>query len=107
VEHRAVIEQAKGVLMLAYRLDADGAFSLLAWHSQRRNQKLHLVAARLVERLNETEFSGSSLRSGIDRLLGQDGQAPSEPAGTIATAGEAATLHSRPPPNLDETGPRR
>ena len=33
-KHRAVIEQAKGMLMLTYRIDADTAFELLRRHSQ-------------------------------------------------------------------------
>ncbi|HEU5486586.1 MAG TPA: ANTAR domain-containing protein [Microlunatus sp.] len=48
VEHRAVIEQAKGMLMLTERLDADAAFAVLAQRSQAANTKLHLVAAELV-----------------------------------------------------------
>lgn len=33
-QQRAVIEQAKGVLMLTFGLNADAAFALLVWHSQ-------------------------------------------------------------------------
>ena len=48
---RAVIEQAKGVLMAgAPELDADGAFDLLRRASQRENVKLRDVAKRIVER---------------------------------------------------------
>jgi GAF domain-containing protein len=48
---RAVIEQAKGILMAgAPELDADGAFDLLRRASQRENVKLRDVARRIVER---------------------------------------------------------
>ncbi|MDT5181380.1 MAG: hypothetical protein QOJ95_5578 [Mycobacterium sp.] len=42
--NRAVIEQAKGMLMFIYGVDADGAFALLRDESQRRNVKLRHVA---------------------------------------------------------------
>jgi ANTAR domain-containing protein/GAF domain-containing protein len=46
---RAVIEQAKGILMAQQRIDADAAFRELAHVSQRTNTKLHDVARLLVE----------------------------------------------------------
>lgn len=49
LDHRAVIEQAKGVLMLAHGVDADEAFSLLRAYSQDNNIKVRDVADRLVE----------------------------------------------------------
>ncbi len=48
---RAVIEQAKGALMLTYRMDADAAFAWLLRRSQTTNTKLHDVAAALVAQL--------------------------------------------------------
>lgn len=47
-EHRASIEQAKGMLMLAYGVDADAAFGLLRWQSQHHNVKLRSLAEQLV-----------------------------------------------------------
>jgi len=48
---RAVIEQAKGMLMAqSPGLDAEGAFDLLRRASQRENVKLRLIAQRIVER---------------------------------------------------------
>ncbi len=44
VENRAVIEQAKGVLMAVYDIDADSAFELLKWGSQDTNTKLRTLA---------------------------------------------------------------
>ena len=46
---RAVIEQAKGVLMERYKITADQAFTLLAKASQRSNVKLRDVADELVQ----------------------------------------------------------
>jgi ANTAR domain/PAS fold len=48
VANRAVIEQAKGMLMAIYDISADAAFALLRWRSQELNIKLHQVAAKLV-----------------------------------------------------------
>ena len=51
VKTRAVIEQAKGMLMArSPRLTADEAFDLLRKASQRENVKLRLIAQRIVER---------------------------------------------------------
>jgi GAF domain-containing protein len=51
MESRAVIEQAKGMLMAQTpSLDPDGAFQLLVKASQRENIKLREVALRIVER---------------------------------------------------------
>jgi response regulator NasT len=46
---RAVIEQAKGILMAHHSLDEDGAFALLREHSQRGTRKLGDVAASIVD----------------------------------------------------------
>jgi GAF domain-containing protein len=45
---RAVIEQAKGVLMAQQRCDADAAFDLLRTTSQHSNRKLRELAAEIV-----------------------------------------------------------
>ena len=68
-EHRAVIEQAKGALMLAYHLDADAAFALLCWHSQRTNRKLHVVASTVMSGIVSDGLPSTSLRNAIDKLL--------------------------------------
>jgi transcriptional regulator with GAF, ATPase, and Fis domain len=48
LESRAVIDQAKGILMERYRMTADQAFQLLAGVSTRSNTKLREIAERLV-----------------------------------------------------------
>jgi transcriptional regulator with GAF, ATPase, and Fis domain len=45
---RAVIDQAKGVLMAVHHIDADTAFATLVGQSQRENVKLRDLATRLV-----------------------------------------------------------
>ncbi|MGR7024653.1 GAF and ANTAR domain-containing protein [Geodermatophilus sp. URMC 62] len=48
MESRAVIEQAKGVLMAQRHVDAEGAFDLLRAASQRYNRKLRDIATGIV-----------------------------------------------------------
>jgi fructose-specific component phosphotransferase system IIB-like protein len=48
-EARGGIEQAKGMLMVVYRIDADSAFELLKWRSQESNVKLRLLAEQVVK----------------------------------------------------------
>jgi GAF domain-containing protein len=48
LENRAVIEQAKGILMERYKLTADYAFRLLAVASMNANRKLRHIADELV-----------------------------------------------------------
>jgi hypothetical protein len=69
-ESRSSIEQAKGMLMLIYRIDARAAFELLKWRSQETNVKLRLLAERLL-----ADFTGLSYeetlppRAVFDHLL--------------------------------------
>ncbi|MGB3481921.1 MAG: PAS and ANTAR domain-containing protein [Mycobacterium sp.] len=50
--HRAIIEQAKGMVMLAYSIPADRAFDVLKWRSQQSNTKIRTFvhAARRTRR---------------------------------------------------------
>jgi hypothetical protein len=48
VENRAVIEQAKGMLMLKHRCDADSAFGLLIEISRRERRKVREIAGDIV-----------------------------------------------------------
>ena len=68
-EHRAVIEQAKGMLMLIYGLDDDAAFDLLRWRSQSSNVKLRLLAAKIVEDFRAVRDDGITSRSAFDHAL--------------------------------------
>lgn len=53
--HRAVIEQAKGLLMGRHGIDADQAFALLSAMSQRENKKLRLLAAEIMASARRTD----------------------------------------------------
>lgn len=48
-ESRAVIDQAKGVLMAAHGISAERAFDILVWRSQETNIKVRELAARFVD----------------------------------------------------------
>ena len=47
-QSRASIEQAKGMLMAIYGIDAETAFDLLKWRSQESNVKLRPLAEQIV-----------------------------------------------------------
>ena len=47
-DHRAAIEQAKGVLMCVYGIGPDAAFDILKWRSQDANVKVRALAEQLV-----------------------------------------------------------
>lgn len=51
---RPVIDQAKGIVMAARSVTAEQAFQILVAQSQRENEKLRTVAARLVARVFAT-----------------------------------------------------
>jgi AmiR/NasT family two-component response regulator len=52
METRAVIEQAKGMLMLIHRVSEDAAMQRLIVESQNTNTKLRDVAARFTKRMS-------------------------------------------------------
>ncbi len=69
-ESRAVIDQAKGVLILVFGVDADEAFGLLSAHSQDNNIRVRDLAARLIEALQgDNEIVGPGTRRRILELL--------------------------------------
>ena len=68
--HRAFIEQAKGMLIFVYGVDADGAFEMLRWQSQQHNVKLHLIAEQIVKDLAELSANQNlNQRMASDRVL--------------------------------------
>ncbi|GAB4586523.1 PAS and ANTAR domain-containing protein [Nocardia sp. IFM 10818] len=69
VEHRGIIEQAKGMLMMAYGVGADQAFRVLTWRSQATNTKLRTLAAALVSAVTSRPPPPVNWRSAFDHLL--------------------------------------
>ncbi|WIM88186.1 PAS and ANTAR domain-containing protein [Candidatus Mycobacterium wuenschmannii] len=68
-EHRAIIEQAKGMLMLVYGLDENAAFDLLRWRSQSSNIKLRRLAEIIVDNFREIRDEAISTRAAFDHAL--------------------------------------
>jgi hypothetical protein len=69
-ENREVIDQAKGMLMLVYQVEADKAFDLLKWRSQATNVKLRALAQQLVKDFMALRREqGEPPRSAFDRTL--------------------------------------
>ena len=69
-ENRAAIEQAKGILMLVYRIQSDAAFDLLKWRSQEINVKLRVLAEQLIADVRALNYDETvPARSTFDRLL--------------------------------------
>lgn len=69
-EARGGIEQAKGMLMLIYRISADSAFELLKWRSQETNVKLRVLAEQIVEDFLDLQYDEVlPARAVYDRLL--------------------------------------
>jgi PAS domain S-box-containing protein len=69
-EARSGIEQAKGMLMLVYRITADSAFELLKWRSQETNVKLRALAEQIAKDFLELEYDEALPERGVyDRLL--------------------------------------
>ncbi|MGW4121791.1 PAS and ANTAR domain-containing protein [Nocardia sp. NPDC004711] len=66
---RAVIEQAKGAIMLVYGVSAEAAFRVLAWRSQETNTKLRALAAQLMEDLQALADAAKPISTHFDHLL--------------------------------------
>ncbi len=84
---RAVIEQAKGALMLVYGLDAEAAFALLSWQSQHANIKLRELAERLVAAVGGDASATAAIRQRLDEIVYS---LPAEPAPSAPATGPGA-----------------
>jgi hypothetical protein len=72
-ETRSVIDQAKGILMVATGCDADAAFAVLRRYSSHKNLKLHDLARRLVDAaaaglLSDGHAFGQAMTTFLDGL---------------------------------------
>ena len=69
-ESRSAIDQAKGMLMLVYRITEDTAFELLRWRSQETNVKLRVLAEQIIRDFLALEDDETlPERGNYDRLL--------------------------------------
>lgn len=64
---RARIEQAKGVLMIAYGISPQRAFDILAWRSQETNLKVREVASRFLDAV--ASKASAETQSHVDQAL--------------------------------------
>ncbi|MCH8614277.1 ANTAR domain-containing protein [Arsenicicoccus dermatophilus] len=69
VDARAAIEQAKGVLMAGYGLDADAAFALLGAYSQRTNTRVRVLATRVAHGTTGRPAAAADLDAHLSRAL--------------------------------------
>ncbi|WP_233463943.1 PAS and ANTAR domain-containing protein [Nocardia gipuzkoensis] len=69
VAAREVIEQAKGILMFVYGVNAEQAFGVLQWRSQETNTKLRDLAAKLVAAVVALGGGPVRQRTQFDHLL--------------------------------------
>ncbi|MEU6558756.1 PAS and ANTAR domain-containing protein [Nocardia nova] len=69
IEARAVIEQAKGALVLAYGISPDQAFRVLSWRSQETNTKLRDLAVQLVAEFRRLKGQNTATRSRVDHIV--------------------------------------
>ena len=84
-EHSAVIEQAKGMIMLVYGVPADRAFDVLTWRSQTSNTKLRVVCEAIVAASTLLRAS-DDMRRDFDHLI-------LTAAGPPATPEDTTTAH--------------
>jgi len=68
-EARAVIEQAKGVLMAVYRVSPEQAFGVLRWRSQETNTKVRSLAKQLIAEVSDLPAASAEAQSAFDHLL--------------------------------------
>lgn len=86
-EHRAVIEQAKGVLMVTTGCDADAAFAVLRRYSSTANLKLHEVARAVVDAIGPRFRVASETSADVLELLEALSDGPDSPHPALFSAG--------------------
>ncbi len=68
-EARAIIEQAKGILIAMYRVSPEQAFAVLRWRSQETNTKLRSLAKQLITEMATQPPAAADTQAGFDHLL--------------------------------------
>src|SRR5437588_5266164 len=68
-ESRAIIEQAKGILMAIYRVSPEQAFGVLRWRSQETNTKLRSLAQQLIAEMSVQPPPSADAQAAFDHLL--------------------------------------
>jgi hypothetical protein len=68
-EHRAQIEQAKGILMMTYGISAERAFDILVWRSQATNTKVRKLASQVIDDFTVELQVPSGIRERADHIL--------------------------------------
>ncbi|MFR9749492.1 PAS and ANTAR domain-containing protein [Nocardia sp. 004] len=69
IDARAVIEQAKGIVMFVYGINADQAFRVLRWRSQETNTKIRVLAEQLVADIVAMGGAATQQRTRFDHIL--------------------------------------
>ncbi|WP_155855945.1 ANTAR domain-containing protein [Cellulomonas sp. URHD0024] len=87
LESHAVIDQAKGMLMMTYGIDDGSAFNLLRSASQQHNVRLRALAERLVDSARSLSGQDVVPRAVMDELFVRaiDDRRPAAPHGPSAT----------------------
>jgi ANTAR domain-containing protein/PAS domain-containing protein len=67
--HRALIEQAKGILMMTYGISAERAFDILVWRSQETNTKLRRLVLQIIRDFTTELHVPRDVRECADQLL--------------------------------------
>ncbi|HET6735958.1 ANTAR domain-containing protein [Mycobacterium sp.] len=67
--HRALIEQAKGILMMTYGISAEQAFDILVWRSQETNVKLRTLVLQIIEDFTTRIHVPREVRERADHLV--------------------------------------
>ncbi len=68
-EARAIIEQAKGILVAIYRVSPEQAFGVLKWRSQETNTKLRSLAKQLITEIATQPPPSAETQAAFDHLL--------------------------------------
>jgi len=68
-EARAIIEQAKGILMAIYRVGPEQAFGVLRWRSQETNTKVRSLAKQLITEMSTQPAPSADVQAAFDHLL--------------------------------------